>query len=491
MAQIKVLIVGSEVTPFAKTGGLADVLGSLPKALSELDLDVRVAMPCHKQVAKSQYLTDLPVGMDGYWETAIIRQARIDAQPGSSKPVPVYMVDNYKFFHRESLYGYHDDAQRYDFFCKAVLAMLPLIGFKPEVIHCNDWPTGPLPLHLKVRHEDEPFYKDIATLFTVHNLAYQGRFGREVMVSMGLGNEFFTPARIEFYGQVNFMKAGLVYADVINTVSKKYSMEIQDPEYGEGLDGLLRQRAGDLYGILNGIDYQVFDPATDPHIAANYSAADISPKKANKKALQEKMGLPGREVPVIGLVTRLAAQKGLDLIDGMAHQFLREDIQFIVLGKGEDQFQQMFIQLGKAYRSKVGVTIGFDTELAQLIYAGSDMFLMPSRYEPCGLGQMISLRYGTIPIVRATGGLEDTILDYNQNSEQGTGFSFKEINADALFSTVQRALSLYRNNSSEWERMMIRGMQADFSWNKSAREYLKAYERAVVKRQDHYRMQAG
>ncbi|MBS3976262.1 MAG: glycogen synthase GlgA [Syntrophomonadaceae bacterium] len=485
----KVLILGAEVTPFAKTGGLADVLGSLPKALSELELDVRVAMPCHKQVSKSTYLTDMPVAMEGHWETAIIRATQL--QPNSSKQVPVYLVDNYRYFHRESLYGYHDDAQRYDFFCKAVIAMLPLIGFNPDVIHCNDWQTGPLPLYLKERHEGEPFYKDMATLFTIHNLAYQGRFGREVLAGMGLGNEFFTPAKIESYGQVNFLKAGLVYADVINTVSKKYSMEIQDPEYGEGLDGLMRQRASDLYGILNGIDYQVFDPSTDPHIAANYNVKDISPKKENKKVLQEKMGLPRSEVPVIGLVTRLAAQKGLDLINEMACQLLHEDIQFVVLGKGEDHFQQMFLQLAKSCKNKVAVKIGFDPELAQLIYAGSDMFLMPSRYEPCGLGQMISLRYGTIPIVRATGGLEDTIIDYNQNNKQGTGFSFKEKTPAALFTAVQRALSLYRNNPSEWDKMAIRGMQTDFSWNKSAGEYLKAYERALIKRQDHYRMQTG
>ncbi|WP_258360737.1 glycogen synthase GlgA [Moorella sulfitireducens (nom. illeg.)] len=477
-APLKILFVSPEVAPLAKTGGLADVAGSLPKALSARGHEVRVAMPRYRQVKNVDYLTDLPVEMDGSLETAIIRQARLPGEP----PVQVYLIDNYKFFWRDGMYCYADDAARYNFFCKAILSMLPWLEFQPDIIHCNDWQTGPIPLFLKVKHEDNPFYRETATIFTIHNLQYQGTFPRNILKIMALGEEFFTPERLEFYGQVSFMKAGILYADLINTVSKKYALEIQTPEYGERLDGLLRKRAADLRGILNGIDYQEFNPETDRHIAVHYDAAHLDKKKENKIALQREMELPVKDVPLLGLISRLVNQKGLDLLAAILDPLLQQDLQFVLLGSGEDYYQQLFSRYKVKYRDKMAIKIGFDPALAQRIYAGCDIFLMPSRFEPCGLGQMISLRYGTVPVVRATGGLEDTIKDFHQYPGSGNGFSFRDYQPQALLDTLNRALHVYRNEPEEWRNLVRRGMAADFSWHASAGQYEDMYREALQKR---------
>lgn len=477
---LKILFVSPEVAPFAKTGGLADVSGSLPKALSARGHDVRVALPRYRQVKEVPYLTDLPVEMDGSLETAVVRQATLKGEPR----VPVYLVDNYKYFYRDGMYGYSDDDARFNFFCKAVLSMLPWLEFQPDIIHCNDWQTAPIPLFLKVKVQDSPHFRHTATIFTIHNLQYQGRFDKHTLKTMALGEEFFTPERLEFYGKVNFMKAGLLYADLINTVSKKYALEIQTPEMGEGLDGLLRKRSQDLYGILNGIDYEEFNPSSDPRIKANYDADSLERKKINKQALQKEMELPERDVPLLGFISRLVAQKGLDLLAAILDPLLNQDVQFILLGSGEDYYQQLFSRYKLKYRQKMAVKIGFDPELAQRIYAGCDMFLMPSRFEPCGLGQMISLRYGTVPIVRATGGLEDTITDYHQDPARGNGFSFVNYNPQDLLETIGRALQVYREQPQAWQELVRRGLAADFSWSASAAQYEEIYLKALEKRKE-------
>lgn len=482
LSRLKILFLTSEAVPFAKTGGLADVAGSLPKALAAQGHDIRLCLPRYKGINQVNYFTDLPVLMDGHYETAIIRQTTLKAGEHDTAQVPVYLVDNYLYFYREGLYMHHDDAARFNFFCKAVLSMLPRIDFKPDVIHCNDWQTGLIPLLLQAIHHDDPFYSDIATVFTVHNLQYQGRFPKQAFHLLALDEHYYSPESLEFYNQVNYLKGGLVYADVLNTVSHKYAQEIQTAEMGEGLDGMLRKRGADLYGILNGLDYTEFDPERDPHIAAHFSPERLEGKSANKQDLQREMELPQRqETPLLGIISRLVDQKGLDLLAGIMDRLMKEDVQFVLLGTGDDRYQQLFSNLRLQYRDKIGVRIGFDAGLAQRIYAGCDMFLMPSRFEPCGLGQLISLRYGTIPVVRSTGGLEDTIVDYMHSPATGNGFSFKDYSSNALLDTINRALEVYRHQPQAWRELVQRAMKMDFSWNRSAQEYTQLYQRAINK----------
>ncbi|NPV28307.1 MAG: glycogen synthase GlgA [Firmicutes bacterium] len=475
---LKILFAASEVAPFAKTGGLGDVAGSLPKALARLGHDVRIVLPKYKQINEGDYLTDYPVEMDHHLETGIIRQTILK---GRNCEIPVYLIDNYKYFYRDGIYGFADEAERYNFFSKALLGMLPRIDFQPHLIHCNDWQCGLIPLLLEIKYTEDPFYQRIATLFTIHNLQYQGLFPKHALRLIGLGDEFFTPERLEFYGEINFMKAGLLYADLINTVSKKYALEIQTPEYGERLDGLLRKRAQDLYGVLNGIDYEEFNPETDPHISKNYNIETVDLKRDNKYALQKEMGLPAGNTPLIGIVTRLVDQKGLDLIADIFDEMMALGIQFVLLGSGADYYQKLFAEFKMKYPQQAAINLGFNPILAKKIYAGADMFLMPSRFEPCGLAQLISLRYGTIPIVRATGGLADTIQDYDEKKGAGNGFSFKPYEPKALLEAIKRALAIYRERPEQWRRLMVNAMKADYSWERSAQEYTQLYEKAIHK----------
>ncbi len=475
---LKILFAASEVAPFAKTGGLGDVAGSLPKALARLGHDVRIVLPKYKQINEGDYLTDYPVEMDHHLETGIIRQTILK---GRNCEIPVYLIDNYKYFYRDGIYGFADEAERYNFFSKALLGMLPRIDFQPHLIHCNDWQCGLIPLLLEIKYTEDPFYQRIATLFTIHNLQYQGLFPKHALRLIGLGDEFFTPERLEFYGEINFMKAGLLYADLINTVSKKYALEIQTPEYGERLDGLLRKRAQDLYGVLNGIDYEEFNPETDPHISKNYNIETIDLKRENKYALQKEMGLPAGNTPLIGIVTRLVDQKGLDLIADIFDEMMALGIQFVLLGSGADYYQKLFAEFKMKHPQQAAINLGFNPILAKKIYAGADMFLMPSRFEPCGLAQLISLRYGTIPIVRATGGLADTIQDYDEKKGAGNGFSFKPYEPKALLEAIKRALAIYRERPEQWRRLMVNAMKADYSWERSAQEYTQLYEKAIHK----------
>ena len=478
---LRVLVVASEMAPFAKVGGLADVVGSLPKALAARGIDVRVVMPKYKKIQGAAYISDFPVEIAGRLETAIIRTVPVKAGGGTKAEFPVYMVDSYRYFHRDYIYSGEDDVERFVFFSRAVLDMLPVIGFKPDIIHCNDWQTGVLPFMLKTRYAKDDFYKDIATLYTIHNLQYQGVFPRDVLGLFGAGPQNFHPDDLEFYGGVNFMKAGLLYADKLNTVSQTYAKEIQTPEYGERLDGVLRKRARDLYGILNGIDYEEFNPATDPNIPKPYSLETVKDKVHNKRALQKEMGLPALGAPLVGLVSRLVNQKGLDLTGAIVDDLMERDLQLVVLGTGDPYYHKLFTDLGAKYPEKAGIKIGFDVKLAQRVYAGSDMFLMPSKFEPCGLGQIISLRYGTIPIVRKTGGLLDTVEDYNAAKGTGNGFSFGAYSPLELLQTIDRALVVYRK-PEQWDTLRENAMRSDFSWSRSASEYVNLYKKAMKKR---------
>jgi len=482
---LKILVVSSEVVPFAKTGGLADVAGSLPKALAvvgndNMGNDVRVAMPCYRQIEAGLYRMDFPVPFKDRFETAIIRESTIESQyQGERKNIPVYLVDNHHYFYRDRMYMFEDEAERFAFFSRAVLEMLPKLEWQPDVIHCNDWQSGPIPLFLKTHYRQDPFYSRIATVFTVHNLQYQGNFPKDVLRVLGLGEEFFHPERLEFYGSVSFMKAGIIYSDVVNTVSRTYAAEIQRPELGERMDGLLRKRSKDLYGIVNGINYHEFNPKTDPRIHRNYDSNSVANKKENKFALQKEMGLPVKDVPLISLISRLVDQKGLDLISDIIDEMMSEELQFVVLGSGDKHYENIFENIRSRYPDKMGLYLGFNSILAQRIYAGSDMFLMPSRFEPCGLGQLISLRYGTIPIVRFTGGLADTVNDYNQDTGSGNGFGFYEYSGKELLNTIKRAIQLYREKPGQWESLVRNAMELDFSWARSGVEYLQLYQQAM------------
>lgn len=483
---LKILLASSEVVPFAKTGGLADVAGSLPKALAVavnddcLINDVRVVMPFYKNSCEASYVMDFPVQMKDRLETAIIRESKIKAHlNGRHVDIPIYLVDNYNYFYRDSMYMYADEAQRFIFWNKAVLKMLPKLNFAPDIIHCNDWQTGAIPFFLKNVYQNDAFYRDISTVFTIHNLQYQGNFSKDNLPYLGVGEEYFTSDRLEFYGGINFMKMGINYSDVLNTVSRTYAREIQTKEKGERLEGLLKKRSNDLYGIINGINYHEFNPKTDKRIYHNYDFTNVANKKDNKYDLQKEMGLPVKDSPMISLISRLVDQKGLDLLAEVVDELMCLDIQCVILGEGDAKYEQMFSNLARRYPQKMGVFIGFNNILAHKIYAGADIFLMPSKFEPCGLGQLIAMRYGTIPIVRGTGGLLDTVHDYNPVINSGNGFVFMDYTGRAFYHSLAKALKLYRDSKDQWKNLMERCMEMDFSWSKSGVEYLQLYAEAI------------
>ncbi len=476
---LKLLLVASEMTPYAKTGGLADVVGSLPKALSRLgNMDVCAVIPKYKTIDDAKYdLKERPgtirFGMGGRTHEIKLKYAEFD------EGWKAYFIDNDDYFGRDNLYGYHDEAQRFAFFSRAVLEMAKALDFKTDVIHCNVWHTGLVPTYLKTFYNADPFFKDSATIFTVHNLAYQGLFPKDILPTLDIGWEEFTPDKLEFWDEISFIKAGLVYSDVINTVSKGYSEEIQTRRYGERLDGLLSYKREVLYGIVNGLDYDVWNPAADQAIVQNYDASSIEGKVKNKLALQAENGLPeDPQTPLIGVVSRLSYQKGLDIIADAVEDMTSLGIQFVLLGTGDEHYQQLFGKLAHDFPNNVAANITFSESIARQIYAGSDMFLMPSRYEPCGLGQLISMRYGTIPVVRKTGGLADTVQEYDSKTGKGTGFCFEEESSEALMSAIEKALAVY-SSKDNWTSLMLNAMKADFSWMHSAREYEDLYRRAI------------
>lgn len=390
--------------------------------------------------------------------------------------VPYYFIDNEYYFKRDSVYGCYDDAERFAYFCKAVLELLPEISFQPDIIHCHDWHAGLISVFLKTHYAAHPFYQKVKTVFTIHNLQYQGIFPHSILsYVLGLSDEYFTMARLEFYGQINYMKAGLVFSDRLTTVSPSYSVEIQYDYFGEHLDGLLRQRRNDLFGILNGIDVHSYNRLTDPHLF-DHNSNIFYQKQANKVGLQSMLHLPKLEyIPLIAMITRLTSQKGLDLVFHVIEEILTMDLQMVVLGTGEARYEQAFHEISRRYPHKLHVRTSFDEALARKIYMASDLFLMPSVFEPCGLSQMIAMRYGSIPVVRETGGLRDSVQSFNEYTGQGNGFSFTHINAHDMLNTIRRALAFYRDKNV-WQHIVENACQSDFSWNKSAKRYCRMYE---------------
>ena len=483
---LRVLYLSAEVVPFAKTGGLADVAGSLPKAIRALGHDIRVCMPRYGRIDEHKFeLAEVvplfPVPMDRHSEQASIWRGTIGSD------VPVYMVDNDRYFDRDGIYMYPDDAERFIFFCRAALEMLrqPQLGWQPDIIHCNDWHTAIVPNWLCTIYKDDPFFARTATVYTIHNLAYQGIFGHRVLEVAGIDEYGFLyhPEMADLAEVVDLMARGIYFADVVNTVSEKYAQEILTPEFGERLDPMLRDRRDHLFGILNGIDYELMNPATDSYLASRFDADHLEQRFPNKEALQREAGLPvAPNTPLVGVISRLTDQKGFDLISCIIDPLMNHvDLQFVLLGTGEQHYHDMFSALAQRYPQKAAVFLTFNAALAQRIYAGSDIFLMPSRFEPCGLGQMIAMRYGSVPVVRATGGLADTVQDYDPRNDQGNGFAFQAYDAMALFAALVRATETYKH-AAAWRRLMLRGMSADFSWARSAARYVDLYYRALAAR---------
>ncbi|OGC23642.1 starch synthase [candidate division WOR-1 bacterium RIFOXYB2_FULL_42_35] len=472
---MKILLISPEVVPFAKTGGLADVAGALPKALAELGHDVRVFLPRYQKVDPQKY--KLKKLSPEIWQGKV---------PGSE--VIVYFYENEAYFgSRADLYqvkgiDFEDNLERFTAYCQASLKLLVDLNWQPDIIHCNDWQSALTAAYLKVLHANDPFFQKTAVVYSIHNMGYLGTFPKDKLPATGLGWDQFTPDKLEFWGQIALIKAGLVYADIINTVSQAYAQEIQTEEFGHGLDGLLRSRKQDVFGIVNGLDYQLWDPAIDQNIPQKYSIPKLALKLKNKTELQKQNGLEVNETkPVIGLISRLADQKGLDILSEVLDEIMQLNCQLVVLGTGDAKYHEILQQAKQKYPQQLGLNLTFDAKLAQLIYAGSDMFLMPSRYEPCGLGQLISFKYGTVPIVRKTGGLADTVKDYDSATASGDGFVFEEYTGAALLQAVKRACSIFKKKTI-WRKLQARIMKLDYSWNKSAQEYVDLYKKALSKK---------
>ena len=480
---MKILFVASEVAPFAKTGGLADVTGSLPQELKRRGHDVRIIMPFYKTVAKGEYLIrknrkSVEVQLGGSLYKGLLRQTLL-------ADIPVYLLENKEFFHRDHLYGppsgdYSDNHLRFAFFCRGVLELLKRMDYRPDVIHCHDWQTALIPLLLKYEYVGDPFFADMAVIFTIHNLAYQGIFPVAALKAMGLDNSYFDIGRLEYFGNVNLIKGGILSADLVNTVSETYCEEILTEEQGCGLNGVLLMRRDALSGILNGIDYSHWDPATDRAIFRNYTATALAGKAADKKALQNLFGLtPDANIPLVGMVSRMIAQKGFDLIEPLLPDFAAGKLQLVVIGSGDAKYVKIFNDIHAQGAGNIALHEVFDPALARKIYAGSDIFLMPSHFEPCGLGQLIALRYGAVPVVRKTGGLKDTIVDEMDNAKEPNGFSFVEYTPAALWEALKRALKAYQNKE-RWKKIVRRGMNSDFSWMQSALKYEELYRRGLA-----------
>src|SRR4030081_545098 len=471
--------VASECVPFSKTGGLADVVGALPKALAALGHQVTVYLPRYRQTKLTEPATvvrSITIPFDDKYRFASI------VAGGSQAGVRFYFVEYPEFFDREALYGtpagdYPDNAERFALFSRAVLEASKILGV-PHVFHCHDWQSALLPVLLRTLYAEDPAFRDAATVFTIHNMGYQGLFPPETLPLLMLPWDLFTMSRMEFFGQVNFLKGALTYSDYVTTVSRKYSQEIQTAEYGFGLEGVLRDRASTVSGILNGVDYDEWSPQADKFTVARFSPGDLSGKAKCKQDLLATFGMPNADLklPVIGIVSRFAAQKGFDLISQIMDRLAREEMIIVALGNGDKPYEEMFARMGKQFPQKIAVKIAYDNAVAHKIEAGSDMFLMPSKYEPCGLNQIYSLKYGTVPIVHATGGLDDTIHHWDPQKGKGTGFKFTDYNGEALLLTVKEALKAFRDQSS-WQTLMRNGMNKDFSWNASAKEYVRVYER--------------
>jgi starch synthase len=487
---MKIAFVTSEVFPFAKSGGLADVAGSLPKELAKLGCEVKVFMPKYNFVDEKTFnlkynweIGEIPVRINGVIRSVHLHQAIL---PDSE--VEINFIDCPHYFFRGQIYTNHpDEAERFILFSKAVVEVLQRLKWAPDIIHCNDWQTGLLPLFVKDNYHWDTMFDKTAFLFTIHNIGYQGIFSKESLFAAEIKGELFYPGGpVEKDDNVNFMKAGVLFSEIINTVSPTYAKEILTNEYGAGLEEILKTREDDLYGILNGVDYTTWDPTDDKSIPFRYNSEYLSGKTKNKKFLLEHFNLDFNEaIPLVGIVSRLVAQKGFDLFAEALDQLMNLNAQWIILGSGEEKYEQMFNRLLDNYRDKVAVYIGYNNELSHLVEAASDIFLMPSLYEPCGLNQIYSLKYGTVPVVRKTGGLNDTVQDWHEylvaGEETGTGFSFNDYSEYALFTTLSRAIETF-NDKASWKKIQLNGMKKDYSWQPAAKAYLELYQKAKLKR---------
>jgi len=474
-----IAFVASEGVPFSKTGGLADVVGALPRALAALGHQVSVYLPRYRQTKLTEPVTvvrSITIPFDDKYRFASV------VTGGTQGGVRFYFVEYPPYFDRDALYGtpagdYPDNAERYALFSRAVIEASKILGV-PHVFHCHDWQSALVPILLRTVYAEDPALRETATVFTIHNMGYQGLFPPETLPLLMLPWDLFTMSKMEFFGQVNFLKGALTYSDYVTTVSRKYSQEIQTAEYGFGLEGVLHDRSSTVSGILNGVDYEEWSPQTDKFAAAKFSPQDLAGKAKCKQDLLATFGMPAADakLPVIGIVSRFAAQKGFDLISQIADRLAREQMIMVALGAGDKPYEEMFLRLHKQFPNKIAVKVAYDNAIAHKIEAGADMFLMPSRYEPCGLNQIYSLKYGTVPIVRATGGLDDTIEPWDARTGKGTGFKFTEYIGESLLLTIKQALQGYSDQTS-WQVLMRNGMNKDFSWNASAREYGKIYEK--------------
>ena len=473
-----VLFIASEAVPFIKTGGLADVVGALPKYFNKDEFDVRVMIPKYtcipweyreKMVYKTHFYIDLA------WRTQYVGVFEMEYQG-----VTFYFIDNEFYFSGPKPYSWiHEDIEKFAFFSKAALSAIPTLGFRPDIIHCHDWQTGLVPVYLKERFAQGEFYQGVKSVMTIHNLKFQGIWDlKKVKDITGLPDSYFTSDKLEAYKDANYLKGGIVYADMVTTVSSTYAEEIKTPFYGEGLDGLMRARAGSLRGIVNGIDYGDFNPETDPLIVQNYSARTFRKEKVkNKRALQQQLGLEQDDKKfMIGIVSRLTDQKGFDLIQCVMDEICTDDVQLVVLGTGDEKYENMFRHYDWKYNGRVSANIYYSEEMSHKVYAACDAFLMPSLFEPCGLSQLMALRYGTVPIVRETGGLKDTVWPYNEYEGTGTGFSFANYNAHEMLDTIRYAKHVFYNRKREWNKIIDRAMAADFSWDSSALKYQELYD---------------
>lgn len=483
--KLKILLASSEVHPYAKTGGLADVSSALPKALKLLGHDIRIILPKYQTIDAHKYQFKLldkqlkvPVGAsakDGYlWEGKL------------AGGVPVYCIGNDEYFHRKELYGengkdYPDNAARFIFFSRSVLETCKSLDFRPDIIHCHDWQTGLIAPYLKTLYQTDSLFQNTKTVFTIHNMAYQGNFEPSDMALTNLPLTLFNPEGVEFYGKISFLKAGLVYSDLLTTVSPTYGKEIQTPELGYGFDGFLRNRSGDFSGILNGVDYEEFHPGADPLIIKNFDSGNLSGKLACRENLARKFSLDiDEDTPILSMITRLCYQKGLDLVQSVMEEMLSMDVRFVVLGTGDPEYRDYFRDLPKMFPGKCASHIGFEEKLAREIYAGSDMLLLPSRYEPCGLTQLYALKYGTVPLVRAVGGLADSIEEFDPDTGRGTGFKFIPFETKSFLETLRKAVFLFKFKD-KWRQLMVNGMSKDNGWNKAAENYSRLFARALGK----------
>ena len=486
---MKIAFTASEVIPFAKTGGLADVAGALPKELANLGHEVKVFMPKYYQINEHEYghhydslIGELKVSTGGFEHSVHVFYGKL---PNSN--VEIYFIHYPKFFHREKLYTEDwDEDERFILFSKSVLHVMQKLGWAPDIIHTNDWQTGLIPVFIKETYAWDKLFTNTKSVFTIHNIGYQGRFSLESYTKAELPPHLYENyGPLNHEGDSNFLKAGILYADIINTVSDNYAKELLTPEFSAGMDKYLWQRHTDFYGIINGVDYSVWDPETDKYLPYNYSMNDISGKIKNKQELMKKLNLPfDSEKPLIGIVSRLAVQKGFDIISDVLDELLNLDAQFVILGSGDEEYETMFESASNNNPEKIGVYFGYNEELAHQIEAGADIFLMPSQYEPCGLNQIYSLKYGTVPVVRKTGGLADTVQDWNEYNEYGlnigNGFSFYEYSGKALIDTVKRAINDF-HNKPVWRKIQMNGMTKDYSWKHSAEEYINLYNKVLSK----------